>query len=240
MSSGNVAAAADAAAPLQPQLTLYEAGTSRSARCRWAIAESGVDATFVTARPNSAEARAVHPLGKLPALAVGEGDERVFIFESAAIVTFVCDLAAAAATGSNQCGEPALMIAPAGTMARATHDQWCSFALTELDAHLWHTFIQRFQPEEQKLECTEQDKGLWRRGGAALEAHLAAHDYMLGDAFSATDCVVGWSVNWARRQGLLDGGAFQQISAYVARLLARPLCPLNKEWTDCGAASNRP
>ena len=214
------------AEPEAPKLTLYEAGTSRSARCRWALAEAGLEAECVTTRPGSDEAKAVHPLGKLPVLAVGDGEGRTLIFESAAIVTFICDLAAS--KGNRH------IIGTAGTVARAAHDQWCSFAVCELDAHLWHTFLQRFQPEDKKFDCSEQDKQFWRRGGAVLELHLADKPFMGGSDFSATDCVVGWSVNWARRSGLLaanDDGAepFPNISAYCARLLARPLCPLAKD-----------
>ena len=132
------------------------------------LAEAGLEATFVSARPGSDEAKAVHPLGKLPALVIEDGDERTVLFESAAIVTYIADLA----TTLGCTGAP--FIPAVGTIKRAQHDQWVSFALTELDAHLWHNFIQGFQPD--KLECEEQDKRLWRRGGAALEAHLAANE----------------------------------------------------------------
>ena len=103
------------------------------------------------------------------------------------------------------------------------------FAQTELDAHLWHTFIQNFQPDKLGEEAKEQDLRLWRRGGSALDKHLESNTYVLGDNFTAADCVVGWSVNWGRRMGALDGGMFPRIEAYVARLLERPLCPLAKD-----------
>ena len=160
-----------ASAAAVPKLTLYEMGTSRSARCRWMLAEAGLEAEFVSARPGSDEAKAVHPLGKLPALVIEDSDARTVLFESAAIVTYIADLAT-----SLGCSTP--FIAAPGSVQRAQHDQWVSFALTELDAHLWHTFIQGFQPD--KLECAEQDKRLWRRGGAALELHLAANESVPG------------------------------------------------------------
>ena len=207
-----------------PRLTLYEMGTSRSARCRWALAECGLEATFVSAKPGSAEAKAVHPMGKLPALLIeDDAGGRATIFESAAIVSYVADLAASLG------GDAATpLIAPSGTLARAQHEQWVSFALTELDAWLWHDFVQKFQPDA--LESAEQDARLWKRGGAALEAHLAQHEYVVGDTFSVADCVVGWSVNWARRSGLLEGEpGFPNIAAYLARLLERPHCALAKD-----------
>ncbi|MBT3371834.1 MAG: hypothetical protein HOA08_01535 [Rhodospirillaceae bacterium] len=49
-------------------VTLYEAGTSRSARCRWTLLEAGMPFNSVT-RANlskSDEVKALHPLGKLP------------------------------------------------------------------------------------------------------------------------------------------------------------------------------
>ena len=70
-------------------VTLYESGTSRSARCRWTLLEAGITFNSV-ARPKLAksdEVKALHPLGKLPIAVI---DGRV-LFESAAICTYIAD-----------------------------------------------------------------------------------------------------------------------------------------------------
>ena len=64
-------------------ITLYESGTSRSARCRWTLLEAGIAFESVS-RPKlvgSDEVKALRPLGKLP-VAVIDGRP---IFEAAAI-----------------------------------------------------------------------------------------------------------------------------------------------------------
>jgi glutathione S-transferase len=88
------------------------------------LAEAGLEAEFVSARPGSDEAKAVHPLGKLPALVIEDSDARTVLFESAAIVTYIADLAT-----SLGCSTP--FIAAPGSVQRAQHDQWVSFALTD-------------------------------------------------------------------------------------------------------------
>ena len=49
---------------------------------------------------------------------------------------------------------------------------------------------------------------MWTRSvRTVVEPHVAKHDYLVGDAFSCADIVVGWSLNWGRRDGLLDDDA---------------------------------
>ena len=56
---------------------------------------------------------------------------------------------------------------------------------------------------------------------------LLSQDYLVGDGFSVTDIIVGWTVNWGRRQGLLDG--MVGLENYLKRLLERPHCALAKD-----------
>ena len=63
-----------------------------------------------------------------------------------------------------------------------------------------------------------------------LEPHLASNEYLVGGSFSCADVVVGWSLNWGRRLGMLgEEVAVPATRAYLARLLARPHCVLNKD-----------
>ena len=125
------------------------------------------------------------------------------------------------------------LIAPAGTSERAQHDQWVSFALTELDAWRWHTFIsERVHPDADWEASNALNQRMWRRSvELVLEPHLAAgNEYLVGGAFSCADIIVGWSLNWGRRSGLLgEDVAAPATRAYLARLLARPNCALARD-----------
>ena len=100
----------------RPDIKLYELGPTRSARCRWTLREAGLEYESIGNTPDiigSAELRAVHPLGKLPAAVI---DGRP-LFESAAICTAIADLVPARG-----------LVGPSGSWARALHDQWVCFA----------------------------------------------------------------------------------------------------------------
>ncbi len=194
-------------------IILYELGTARSARCRWTLAEAGVDYTSKEDRAllRSDELRQFHPLGKMPA-AIIDGKP---LFESAAICTYVADHA-----------PDADLIAAPGSWGRALHDQWTAFILTEVEAWLWNSAVNSFVlPPEERIDAgLEQDKTMARRGLEALNASLDGNDYLVEDRFTVTDIIVAWTVNWARRQELLGG--LDPLKAYLARLLDRPHCPL--------------
>jgi len=197
------------------QVTLYGFGPTRSARCRWTLLELGLEFEDVDDRALVSGERpsALHRQARLPAITV-DGEA---LFESAAICTYLCDLAPEQG-----------LIASAGTRERALHDQWCYFALTELEAYLWsnarHT---SFYPEEKRVaavvapNCAE-----FHAGTAVLDAVLADTPFLIGGRFSLTDIVVGWTLNWGRRMGQLED--FANLRAYLARLFARELCTLNQ------------
>lgn len=197
-------------------IKLYEAGTTRSARCRWTLLEAGLPFDAV-ARANliqSDEVKAMHGLGKLPVAVI---DGKV-LFESAAICTYLADHAA-----------DVDLIAEPGTWGRAQHDQWVSFVLTEMEAWLWNTAVNQYVlPSDQRIEAGfEQNAMMFRRSAAMLNDVLLQQDYLVEDRFTVTDIIVGWTVNWGRRQGLLDGMA--GLQAYLDRLFERPHCAIAKD-----------
>lgn len=190
------------------EVTLYESGTSRSSRCRWTLLEAGISFKSVS-RPNlqnSAEVKSMHPLGKLP-IAVIDGKS---LFESAAICTYLADHAT----------EADLVAAP-GSWGRGLHDQWISFVLTEMEAWLWNTAVNKFVlPPEQRIEAGfEQNAMMYKRAASMLNDVLTDQDYLVEDRFTVTDIIVGWTVNWGRRQGLLE--SFTGLQAYLERLFER-------------------
>ncbi|MDH3839597.1 MAG: glutathione S-transferase family protein [Chromatiales bacterium] len=197
------------------KITLYEYGPTRSQRARWALLEAGLEYESVEGRAliHSDELRKIHPLGKVPA-AVFDGKP---LFESAAICTYIADLV-----------PEKKLIAASGTWERALHDQWVAFALSELEAFLWHSARNQFVlPEDKRLtNVFEQNAEAFSVAAVAMEQALSDQDYLVGNRFSVTDIVVGFTINWARGMRLLK--PFPNLRAYVARLFERPHCTLTQ------------
>tara|TARA_A100001037_G_scaffold255588_2_gene241282 strand:+ start:2997 stop:3632 length:636 start_codon:yes stop_codon:yes gene_type:complete len=209
-------------------VTLYGADSGRAARAKWTLDEAGVEYTSVDrsdlAGPGDPKPqgladlvelqRKYHPLGKAPVIVI-DGET---LFESAAICTHIADRV-----------PEADLIAKPGTFARAEHDQWVSFSLTEMDSWLWNSTVNSFVlPEEKRITAGfGQNVEMFKRSALVLEAHLAGHDYLVEDRFTVTDIVAGWSVNWGWRQGHLD--ACPALGRYLDRLWARPRCALVRD-----------
>lgn len=195
-----------------PTIKLFEFAPTRSARARWTLLEAGLEFESVETRPQDPDLLKAHPLGKLPA-AVIDGKP---VFESAAIATAIAD----AVPEKN-------LIAKPGTWSRVLHDQWVSFALTELEAWAWSTAINTFVlPEDQRIPAVfEQNAALYRRNAEAMEQALTGAAYLVDDRFSVTDIIVGYAVNWGRLNGYLDG--FDNLNAYLDRLFTHEHCTLN-------------
>jgi len=194
-------------------VTLYGAAGNRTVRCLWTLGEAGVEYTFIDRDDLASreELRQFHPLAKVPA-AVIDGQT---LFESAAICTHIADRV-----------PDADLITKPGTFARAEHNQWVSFCLTEMEAWLWNSFVNTYVlPEDERISAgLEQNTKMFKRAASVLDAHLAEHDYLVEDRFTVTDIVVGWCVNWGHRQGHL--GDCPALGRYLERLLARPRCAL--------------
>ena len=201
---------------MTPQITLYGFGGTRSARCQWTLLELGVEFEFIEKREliGSDELRQIHPQAKLPAM-LADG---FALFESVAICNYACDLFP----------ENALLARP-GTRERALHDQWCAFTLSEMEAYLWsNAKHQIFYPESKRVaEIVEPNIEEFRAGAAVIDELLGKQAFMLGDAFTLTDIVVAWTLNWGRRLKTIDG--FDNIPPYLERLFCRPHCCLNKD-----------
>jgi glutathione S-transferase len=196
------------------KITLYGVDFARSARCRWILLELGLAFDEITdaALIGSDELRAIHPQAKVPAIVI-DGDP---LFESAAICTYLCDLV-----------PEKQLISEAGSRERALHDQWTSFAQSEMEGYLWsnakHT---NFYPQEKRVpEIVASNSEEFRAGAEVLDNFLAATSFLIRGQFSVTDVVVGWTINWGRRMGQLDG--FDNLAAYLDRLFARDHCTLN-------------
>ena len=194
-------------------IKLYGMGRTRSARCRWTLDELGLAHEYVDDRAllHSEELRGLHPQGKMPAILI-DGQP---LFESAPICEYLCDLVA----------EPTL-IGALGTYERAQHAQWTAFVLTELDAYLWSDFKHtHFYPEEHRsTRITASNAKEIQSALDVLDKELASRDFLIGNRFSVTDIIVGWSINWAANTDHL--AAFTHLSRYLARLQEHEHCTI--------------
>ena len=194
-------------------ITLYEYPPTRSARCRWTLLEAGLDFKSISDSSlfHSEELRKVHPLGKLPAIVInGQA-----LFESSAICTHIADLV-----------PEHKLIAPVGSWARALHDQWTCFCMTELEAYLWSTFINTtILPAEKRVpKIAKQNAEAFCAGAAVLNEALNGSDYLIQNRFSVTDIIIGYTVNWGGKRGLIE--SFSNLQRYLDRLYRRPHCTL--------------
>lgn len=198
------------------QITLYGVNFARSARCLWTLRELGLEFEEINdgSLIGGDELRKIHPQAKVPAIVI-DGEP---LFESAAICTYLCDLTPAKG-----------LIAPTGTRERALQLQWTSFVLTEMEGYLWsnakHT---NFYAEEKRVPAIVAPNNEEIRSGAeVLNDALASTPFLVGGQFSVTDIIVGWTVNWGRRMGQIEG--LTHLADYLDRLFAREHCPLNPE-----------
>lgn len=195
-------------------ITLYGSGGNRAARCVWTVDELGIEVTYrhFDGMIGSDELRQVHPQAKVPAAKFGDQA----LFESAAICQHLCDI-----TPGNS------LLAASGTIQRSQHSQWVQFAQSEIEAYLWHSFqLVREDPDgEQSGYAKKMNTGLASAGLEMLDQHLSRQPFLLGDDFSLTDIIVGWTVNWGRKAELLT--SLPALQAYLARLHERPHCKLS-------------
>jgi glutathione S-transferase len=194
-------------------ITLYEYASSRSKQVRWTLLELDLEFRSIGGLEvlHSEELKQVNPLGKVPAVVIN-GEP---LFEAAAICTHLADLAPEKG-----------LIAPSGTRERALHLQWVSFALTELEAYIWSNARNTFVlPKDKRITALfEQNNKAFVHAAKVLDKVLGDADYLIGNRFSVTDILVGFTISWGNGVGLL--GQTPNLRAYLERLKSRPHCTL--------------
>lgn len=196
-------------------MQLYGLGPTRSLRAEWALRELGVDFDFIPVDLLAGEGQTpaflrLNPAGKLPVLVDGD----LVLTESAAIVLYLAEK------------YPEQGLLPPGLQARAQVYKWILFAVTELEQPLWritkHTVL---YPEEQRLPADiDLAREEFRQMAVILDRHMQGRSFLVGDTFSAADCVVAYLMDWANEDGLL--GDFPQLRGYLGRMYARPSAPM--------------
>ena len=189
---------------------------TRSSRVLWLLAEIDAPCELIKLAPEqrrSAEHRARHPLGRVPAL---ELDDGTFMFESAAICLQLADLYPH--TG---------LTAPLGSPERALIYQWVLFAVTELEAPLFGWIR-----EAEKDPAEPPSRERFTQAAAALQAALEGRDWLLGDRFTAADVMCASVLGGAHSRALLT--EWPGLQAYVERGESRPA------FTRAAEISNQP
>ena len=185
-------------------MRLYHSPGSRSTRTLWLLEELGVpfDTTVLTLEERrGAEHVTRHPLGRVPVMDTRGG----LLFESGAICLQLADLHPEAG-----------LIGPIGSQERGLAYQWAFYNATEIEPGVVEVYYQR----ESDPARAQAGRERFAAAAAAIEERLATNEWMVGDAFSVADVLVGDGMRLGAWMELL--GEFPNIQAYVARLQARP------------------
>lgn len=193
-------------------ITVYGIPHSRSTRVLWMLEELELDYRFIAldaanGEHKSAQYLAINPAGKVPALQIDD----FILCESGAIVTYLADRYA----GGRLIPKPS-------TQARALHDQWSFFALTELEQPLWTMGKHRFAlPAEQRVPAV-LDTAVWelQQALALLSQGLGDKTYILGDNFNCADILLAHTLSWAL--AFKQNIAQANLLAYQQRCCQRP------------------
>jgi glutathione S-transferase len=195
---------------------LYYMPRTRSSRALWLLEEIGApyDLTEIRgAERRSQEHLLRHPLGRVPALQLGDG---VTMFESAAICLQLADL-----------NPDAGLIGPVGSSERALVYQWVVFAVSELEGPLFR-WIRELG--EGVVESSARDR--FADAAAAVQSVLAGRDWLVEDRFSVADVMCASVLQGAHGRGLLE--PWPALEAYVQHAEARPA------YARAAAISDRP
>ena len=183
---------------------LYYMPRTRSSRVLWLLEEIGApyELTQVPGvQRRSAEHLGRHPLGRVPALALGDGTT---MFESAAICLQLADL-----------NPDAGLIGPVGSADRALVYQWVLFGMTELEGPLFR-WIRELA--EGTTDSPARDR--FAQAASAVESALGEHEWLLEDHFTVADVICASVLAGAHSRELLP--EWPGARAYVERSEARP------------------
>lgn len=155
--------------------------TSRGFRVLWALEELGVEYTLTKANPQDEVIRSVYPVGKIPAMRVGDA----ILTDSMAILTYLSD-------------KHGGLTAPAGGIQRAQQDAISHAILDELDAVLWagarHSFV---LPKEHRFPDVKTSLRWEFNRNVNRLAERIDTPFAAGDAFSVADILLVHCLNWS-------------------------------------------
>jgi glutathione S-transferase len=186
-------------------MRLYWSPRTRSLRALWMLEEAGVPYERVlvdiqNGGQNDPAFRKVNPMGKVPAFEDGAAQ----LAESAAICAYIAE----------RCPE-ARLAPPLGDPARGRYFHWLFFAPGCIEPALAQKFANFEMP------TTAAGWGDFNRVFNVLEGALADGPWILGEAFSAADVMIGCDLLFAvERFKIVDRRPV--FDAYLQRCHARP------------------
>ncbi|RYF57664.1 MAG: glutathione transferase GstA [Comamonadaceae bacterium] len=181
------------ACSLSPHIALHEAGLA----CTPVLAS-----TKSHKLQDGTDYYEINPLGYVPLLELDDGTR---LREGPAIVQYIADQA------------PHKNLAPAnGTLARYRLQEWLNFIGTELHKGFSPLFNPA-TPEEFKTASREKllSRLKW------VDGQLEGREWLMGEHFSVADGYLFTVAGWGKHTGV-DISSFANLSAYVARVGARP------------------
>ncbi len=198
-------------------LKIYHSKQSRSMRVVWLCEEMGLpyeveSLAMFTPEMKTRDYLAIHPLGKVPAI----DDDGFVLWETGAIFEYLV------ARYGPQHGAEAL-IPPRDTRAGALAAQWMGFGenpltiiMGEIAAHSGP------MPEAMRIPAlVERGREIAPALVGVVERALGDRPFILGEAFSAADIMLGFGLNIARHLQLVSDQTPRSL-AYCDRLVARP------------------
>ncbi len=192
-------------------IKLYHALGTRSVRVRWLLEELGVEYELVqvTFRPTRDSFFIQDtPTGKIPTVVDGD----VVMAESGAMIEYILDRHGQGRFVPNR-----------DSPLWPKYLQWLHFAeataFPPIGMLAWLTVYREDAAQHPALINDAMHRA--RTTLQQVENALAAHDYLLGEDFTAADVMMGFTVLAAQRLNVLDSN-FNRLHGYLQRLLARP------------------
>jgi glutathione S-transferase len=197
-------------------LTFYTNPMSRGAIVRWMLEEVGAAYETVVldygTTMKAPDYLAINPMGKVPAIRHGD----TVVTEVAAICAYLADAFPDAG-----------LAPPPGE--RGGYYRWLFYAAGPVEAAI----IDRAALGITDIPADKQPMvgyGTYDQVVDVLDAHVAAHQYIAGDRFSAADVYVGSHLAWGTQFGTLPKR--DSFDAYLARVTSRPAAQRAKELDD--------
>ncbi len=194
-------------------IRIHHAAYTRSLRVILLCEELGlpyeiVKHDFMAREHKRPEFLALNPFGRLPAIEDGP----VHMFESGAILQYLLETY----------GKGRLQPAP-GSPERPAFLQWFHFAeataMGPVSDFIQHSFV---KPEAERIPAVVAAAGrAMQEWLGILDQHLAGRTWLVGDAFSAADVMMAYSVNNTKFIGQLGDG-HPNVTAWLDRVQARP------------------
>jgi glutathione S-transferase len=186
-------------------ITLFHAPRSRSSRFLFLLEELGApyEIKLVSIRrgdgSGALDPANPHPHGKVPAIRDGE----TLVFESAAVALYLTDKFTANGIGP-LVGDP----------LRGAYLTWLAYYAGEMEP-AWVSKFMKVEPPRGTAGWVKTDEIM-----AFVNATLDKGPYLLGDAFSAADILVGTTFALFMGTPMLEKTPL--LEAYVKRITARP------------------